>query len=37
MIASGALTVGLTALHAATLLYVFLLHALFPHLIDIGG
>jgi len=29
--------VGLTVLHVATLLYVFLLHALFPHIIDIGG
>jgi hypothetical protein len=32
-----ALTVGLTVLHVSTLLYVFLLHALFPTVIDVGG
>jgi hypothetical protein len=31
------LVVGLTVLHIATLLYVFFLHALFPHVIDLGG
>jgi hypothetical protein len=37
VIAAGALTVGLTVLHVSTLLYVFLLHVLFPRIIDIGG